>query len=324
MRMHHFVAGFALTSLLLAAGCDRTPGVSPPPPVTLRLSPDSATLPMHGSLRLSAAITGAGFQDTAVGYRSSDTSVVVVDPAGTLRVVGYGSAWIVGIVLNHPTAEDSMQVRVPAPPGPYLALLPDTATIYAGDGWVQLGWRVGGVPDTAGATTAVRLASSDTSVLEARASGLLCARNPGNVVVRGSLVASPATTDSARIHVLTRSGYLDAPVTISLESLVDSAGKDVDRNAVRGTIRARFIVDAPRLPCRPPIAAELRFDDKLWQSGPPHPWGRDTVTFVVDTRATDAAGQPLLPNGSHVMSALGRQTDGLVLMSSSVSLAIAN
>ncbi len=314
--------GFGLClAALVAAGCDRTPG---PPAPRLTLSPDSAVLAVRGSVSLSATVTGT--TDSVVNYSSTDTSVVRVDhDAGTVRAVGYGSAWVTGWVAAQPSLRDSVRVRVPEPAGPWLLLLSDTLTVYLG-GSAQLTWRVGNVSAPA---PAVVFTSSDTSVLEARPGGLLCPRMLGDASVRASLLSYPTAADSARVRVL-QPYWVDAPPMISVHSVTDTAGKAVDLGAVRGAIRVTVLVDTPsRSPCLPPpeaeLVTELSFDGKLWQRGPGFSWGGQyTYTFVVDTRATDAAGHPLLPNGSHTMTTQVRNGAGMLLMSASLAMVVAN
>ncbi len=311
-------SGLALAALV-AAGCDRAPV---PPAPRLTLTPESAVLALHGSVRLSATVSGVE-ADTVVGYHSSDTTVVRVDGTGVARAVGYGSAWAIGQVVTRPALADSARVRVPAPAGPWLVLWPDSLELSTG-GYLQLSWRVGNLVDTAGAT-AVRVTSSDTAIVATRPGGVLCGRRTGAAVVRAELVAPPSAPDSARVRVFQ---VYDAPASISIQSVVDSAGHVVDPNAVRGTMRVTVHLDTrPASPCyQPPVLTpELGFDGMLWERGP----GRDTggqytYTFVVDTRAVDAAGQPRLSNGAHTMTAVARGSAGTVLMTTSLSIAVSN
>ncbi len=305
---------------VLAAGCDRTPV---PPAPKLTLSPESAVLALHGSARLSATVTGTA-GDTVVNYRSTDTTVVRADyGTGALRAVGYGSAWVVGAVAARPALVDSVRVRVPAPTGSWVVVWPDSLELSTG-GYGQLSWRVGNVVDTAG-STAVRLTSSDTSVLEARPSGVLCGRRSGAAVVRARLVDAPSAADSARVRVFQ---VYDGSPSFSFQSVTDSSGRAVDLKAVRGTILVTVQLDTrPATPCYDPpvLALELGFDGKLWARGPERGTGGQYIyAFVVDTRATDAAGQPRLPNGSHTMTAVARGSAGTVLMSTSLALVVAN
>ncbi len=315
----HAVTYVLYSGLALAAGCDRLGAPGSPRP-ELKLAPDSAVLAIHGSVRLSAEVTGVA-GDTTVAYRSSDASVAVVDSSGTVRAVGYGTAWVQASLRARPSLADSVLVRVPEPSGPWLLLSPDTLSLPVG-GSGQLTWRVGHVPEPA---PAVIFSSSDTSVLDARANGLLCPRKQGDALVRAGLAAYPTAVDSGRVRV---QGYIvDAPPTVSIAAIVDSAGKAVNLAAVRGTIRVNVNVDTPSWPCLtlPPFVLELRFDGNLWQTSPQYVWGSHfEYTFTVDTRATDAAGHALLPNGSHTLSVVARTPDGVARMAMSLGIVVAN
>ncbi len=307
-----FYAGLAF-----AGGCDRL-GLPGSPRPELKLAPESAVLAIHGSVRLSAEVTGfAG--DRTVEYRSSDASVAAVDSSGTVRAVGYGMAWVQASVRALPTLADSVLVRVPEPSGPWLLLSSDTVSVFLG-GSARLTWRAGNVPEAA---PAVVFTSSDTSVLDARVNGLLCPRKLGNAVVRAGLPAYPAAKDSARVRILAPY-WVDAPPTVSIASIVDSAGKPVDLNAVRGTIVVQLNIDTPDWPCLPPFVLELGVDGRTLQTSPQQAWGRFSYAFTVDTRASDAGGMPLLPNGAHTLSVAGRRIDGIVWMSTSQSIVVAN
>ncbi len=319
MRMHLSLAGLAPAALLLLA-CD---GALTPPVPTLTLAPDSVVLALHESVRLTATVTAVQGRPL-FGYYSSDEMVASVDQAGVVRAVGHGSAWVRAWLAVRSALTDSVLVRVPAPPGPWVVVSPDTVVLFGG-GSAQLSWRVGNVVDPAG-STAVRFTSSDTTIVEARATGLLCGRGSGIAFVRVQLLATPSFPDSARVRVWP--APVDDAASISIQSVVDSAGQPVDRNAVHGTIRVTVLVDThPATPCyhAPALAPELRFDGVLWERAPERDaGGQYAYTFVVDTRALDAAGRPRLPNGAHTMSALARLSDGVIWMVSSLSLVLAN
>ncbi len=320
MRTHACIAGFALAAALGGGvgGCEKGPTSSP----ALRLHPDSAVLALHESVQLRATVTGIAGGDTIVSFYSLDTTVVRVEDGGTLRAVGYGSAWVRGNVTTRQALADSVLVRVPAPAGPWLVLVPDSLGLPA-NGWAQLRWRVANVPE---ASPAVAFTSSDTAVLEARASGLLCPRQPGNAVVRASLPAYPAATDLAHVRILEPRG-VEAPTTLSFQSVTDSVGKQVDYSAIRGTIHVTALMDAPPAnPCRSDsLVLELMVDGKvLQQSGERPLGGRYTHTFDLDTRATDAGGQALLPNGAHVMTVRASSLRGVFLSNSTLAIIVAN
>ncbi len=304
-----------LAALLLA--CDRAaPGPAGP---HLKLAPDSIGLGIHGSFYL--AVNAPGPRPANVVFSSSDTAVVVVDTAGRVQAVGYGTAYVHAWDATQPTLRDSMRVRVPEPAGPWLVLLPDSAEVVVWR-WGRLTWRLGGTDDPR-----VSLASSDTMVVAVDDTGAVCARGPGRAVIHG-LARGTGATDSIRIFVVpVPSGQLDAGgiPTISISAIVDTAGRTVAPDSVRGNVRITLRLDMPR--CYPPVHGELRVDQQLWQSTTELVGGSGvarTFTFTLDTRLEDATGQPLIPNGSHTLNLLMRGSTGTVYATASQSIVVTN
>ncbi len=303
------------------AGCDKL-GLTAAPGI--RLQPDSAVLAMHQRVQLSVSVHDVQAAD--VYFISSDTSVAVVDRQGWAQAVGYGRAVVTAVDMQRSALTDSAVLRVPAPAGAWLVLLPDTTSVGVGAGR-RLGWRVGGTSDAH-----VRFSSSDSTIAEVSDSGYVCGRALGQAAIRAAAVSDVAALDSTRIRVLpatmppgvvTGVAATTSPPTVSIVSIVDSAGKPVDLSAVRGTIRVILNLDTP--PCFVHYAPVLLIDGRPWQVGPEVRVGElRSYTFSVDTRATDTAGQPLLANGQHVLSVIIRQSGGSTLASASLAITLAN
>ena len=312
VRWTRCTAVSTLTATLLA-GCDLGGPGSP----RIGLSPDTAVLAIHGRLQL--GLTVRGLATTDVGFASSDTNVAVVDATGTVKAVGYGVAYVRAWSLLQWGVGDSVRVRVPVPAGPWLVVVPDSAAVLLGT-WKQLTWRVGG---TSGST--VRFLSSDTAIATVSDSGLVCPRALGRAVVHATVVSSAAASDSSRIFVVTPGALVDpTPPTASIVSIVDSAGRAVDPRAVRGTIRVIVRLDVPR--CWGILTASLYIDGALAQAPPDTVVSGSTVdrTFTVDTRATDQAGQRLLPNGQHTLLIVLRKASGVAIATTSQVIVVAN
>ncbi len=322
MRMHSGFAGLALAAGLAGAlgGCEKVGLTSSP---ALRLSPDSATLAVHARLHLEVA---HDLPTADVYFTSSDTSVVVVDQQGWVQAVGYGRAVVTAMDMQHTALMDSTLLSVPAPAGPWVVLLPDTLLLAVDDS-KGLSWRIGGTSDRG-----LRFTTGDSTVAAVDQGGTVCGRAPGETVIRGSLTSSPAAGDSLRVRVLVGAAgsvvargaaAVGVPI-VSIASIVDSAGNPVDLSAIRGTIRVVLNLAPPQ--CFPRSVLTLLFDGKEWETGPEVTWaGPRSYTFTVDTRATDAAGQPRLTNGAHTLGlVLRRKADGLMLASTSQTIVIAN
>ncbi len=326
MRTRCWSAGLALAAGLAGAlgGCEKVGLTSSP---ALQLQPDSAVLAIHARLHLEVSLHD--LQTADVYFVSSDTSVVVVDQQGWAQAVGYGRAVVTAMDMQHTALMDSTVLRVPAPTGAWLVLLPDTFLLAVGDA-KGLTWRIGGT-----ANQGVRFRAADSTVVGVELSGTVCGRAPGQTVIRGTLESNPAAGDSMRVRVVAAGAALAAslvpsaprplgPPTVVISSVVDTAGKPVDLSAVRGTVRV--IVGLAPSPCFPRSVLGLVIDGKDWATGPEITWaGPLSYTFTVDTRATDAAGQPRIPNGAHVLGAvLRRKTNGLTQASTSMTIVVAN
>ncbi len=312
VRLPRFAAVALLVPSLLG-GCDLGPARA-----SLRLFPDTLVLPIHQRLRLTVVASGVPSQ--MVAFASSDTSLVTVDLVGTAHAVGFGIAYVRAWSLFDTQLRDSVRVRVPEPAGPWLVLQPDSLSIQQGLAY-RLSWRLGGTADTA-----VRLRSSDTTVATVGGGGYVCAYRQGRAVIRASAVSDPAATDSSRVVVVYGGSYEDGfgLTSASIKAIVDSAGGQVDLEAVRGSIRVDATLQAPL--CYGNTAASLMFDGSLWQTAADSiaPGSTATRSFAVDTRAVDAAGQRLLPNGAHTLTVLLRRSSGAILASAGQIIVVAN
>ncbi len=313
MRSMRFIAVPALTAALLA-GCD----LGAPENGTLEVSPDTAVLAIDGRLHLQLTIRKLSLG--GVAFSSSDTSVAVVDASGNVQAVGYGVAYIRVWEPTQPTLRDSVRVRVPEPAGPWLLLRPDSLSVRRGTA-ARLSWRLGGTADTA-----VQFASSDTTVATVGDGGWVCAYRVGRTVIRATAASDAGAHDSSRVFVID-AGQIDDGFglpSVSIPAIVDSAGHAVDPTAVRGTIRVDATLQTPL--CYGNTAASLSFDGALWQTAANTiaPGAIVTRSFTVDTRATNATGQRLLPNGQHTLSVLLRTSTGTVIASSSQLIVVAN
>ncbi len=323
MRTPASVVALGLAAAVGLSACDRLGLTSA---ASLRVRPDSAVLPIHGQLQLDVTLHDVAATD--VYFTSSDTSVAVVDWHGLAQAVGYGRAVVSAYDIQRWTLADSMVLRVPAPAGPWLVLLPDTASVGMIAGR-RLAWRVGNTSDRR-----VHFATSDSAIAEVSDSGLVCGRGVGLAVIRATSVGDPAASDSTRVRVfagtpppwpavMPRGAVATPPPAASIIGIVDTAGGNVDLNAVRGIIRVIVNVDVP--PCFPPTTMALMIDGNVWAMGPDVFRAEvHSYTFTVDTRATDAGGQPRIPNGAHVLSVILRGAAGTTLASTSQAIVVAN
>ncbi len=318
MRVLRWLATLVLPAAL-AAGCDRIGLTSA---ARVRLDPDSAVLAVHERLHLTLRLHDVSFRD--VYLISSDTAVVVVDQQGTTQAVGYSRAVVTAYDMLEWALADSAVLRVPAPPGPWVVLLPDTMWTSPGTGR-RLAWRIGNTADHR-----VRFSTSDPTVAEVSDSGLVCGLSGGRAVIRAVSAGDVAAADSTLVTVVTSApgtvaarGAVATPPTISIVNIVDTAGHPVDITAVRGTIRVIINLNVPQ--CAPRMIVQLMIDGKLWESGPDVIRGEvRTYTFTVDTRAVGAAGRPRIPNGTHTLSVILRRADDTVVASTSQSMVVAN
>ena len=313
VRWIRFTAGSLLATTVLA-GCD----LGGPVRASLRLFPDTAVLPIHQRLRLT--VVASGVPSDMVAFGSSDTSRVTVDLVGNANAVGFGVAYVQAWSLFDSQLRDSVRVRVPEPAGPWLVLRPDSLSVLRGT-VARLTWRLGGTADTA-----VQLRSSDTTIATVSDGGWVCAYRLGRVVIRATVASEPAATDSSHVAV-TDGGPIEDGFGLpsaSIDAIVDSAGRVVDLQAVRGTIRITARLETPV--CAGSTTASLFFDGVLWQTMPDEipPGSTVTRSFTADTRATNGAGQRLLPNGQHTLGVGLRLKTGTIIASTSQVVIVAN
>lgn len=111
-RFPFFTRLLAAAGLVACVACDATKPLTPVPPATLALEPDSVELTVQQGMNLVVSLTGARWSDVA--YTSSAPAVASVDANGHVDALQPGRAVVRGTVTTFPLASDSVVVHVKA------------------------------------------------------------------------------------------------------------------------------------------------------------------------------------------------------------------
>lgn len=257
------VTALAFASVTLLVSCDpgRVVQIGPEDVVLVRMSPDSADLPIGHTLQLHVLpldATGALLVGLAVDWTSGNASVATVDAAGLVTGVGAGSAQIVATVAGV-SATAELQVAPPA----VIALSRDSVGFVAAAGGADPS------PDSVDVTNAgffplVGLAV-DSIVYDAGASGWLAAALD-SVGAPATLALTPST------GAVTTAGTYAATVWIS--------GLDADNSPASVRVTLRVTGGAP---------ADVTINDGDGQSAVVG----SAVATAPSVLVTDAFGNPV-------------------------------
>jgi len=165
--------------------------------LSVNVQPKQASLWVGDSMRLTASVTMANnLPPPPITWRSSDTAVATVAPSGEVHGVAPGSAY--AIATTTATKQDSGALTVVPVPVATVAVTPPTATLLVGT-TLQL---TATPHDSAGdplSGRAASWASSDTTVAQVDARGVVTARATGSATITASVEGK---TGSATITVV--------------------------------------------------------------------------------------------------------------------------
>jgi len=146
----------------------------------------------------------------------------------------------------------------------------------------------------------VKTATGDSCKARVTTGGLVKAIGPGVTQVSLEFTSGPQSWTTAVPVTVTES----AALRLTIQSITSGAAP-ADLSAVRDTIVVTANVDAGEF-----AGVELRLAGRYVESQPlleldPATAGVLPASFVVNTAARDAAGQPMFPNGAQVLEVVG-------------------
>jgi len=276
------------------------------------LHPDSAVVAAHSTLALQPLFIGGRSEPLA--WSSSDASVASVDSSGLVRARWPGAATIRAQSVGRAGLFATAAVTVT---GPALRILPDSMDVASGWGWAQLR-----VEHSVLASPGYALHSTDSAIARVDSTGLVCPGRLGRTYIHARLLGSgPILEDSALVRVRS---LPPPPLAPGIIEVLDSTGQPAGAQPVGGAITVRAIWS--RWPCDRPdtLRVQLLVDSTLIASVRRGWLGTDSVAFRLDTRASDASGRRLVPDGSHWFRVWFLRDDGIALLQMATSASVAN
>lgn len=250
--MHKFYRSVLLTGMVAVglAGCgdDLTivePPPPPPPPTptvkSISVAPNPGSVPVGGTITMSAAVVADAGVATTVTWSSSDASKATVNAtSGVVTGVAAGSVAITATSTVNPAVQGNATVNVTATASTVtgVTVTPGTAGLVVGQ-TVQLSASVQGTNNPAQTVTWSSLSSGIASV---SAGGLVTAVANGTAVIRGCSTVAGFTNvcGSMSVTVVT-----PTPAAVSIQSLtMGTLGTPVVLTAVTGQIEATINVES--------------------------------------------------------------------------------
>jgi hypothetical protein len=295
------MALLALGSLTFAACDDKTPTTPVvPQPISVTVTPASATIPVGGQLTLVAFVQNSTNQ--AVTWTSTNTAVATVDAQGVVRGVTVGGpVTIIATSQADPNARAAASITVQTAPGQEITftLVPQQAQVQVG-GTVQL---VGIV--TGSTNQAVTYASSTPAVATVSATGLVTGVSTGTAVITATPAAAPGQVRTATITVTPAA----PPASVSFQAVTGHTTTPTGNFNVTLNVSADVTHDVRRVQVRlrDQVVCEQVFAQPLGTTQ-----GVATFSCEVDTAALDEQGQPLFPNGTAELTAVALDGAGAV------------
>ncbi|MFN2317000.1 MAG: Ig-like domain-containing protein [Gemmatimonadales bacterium] len=251
--MHKFYRSVLLTGMVAVglAGCgDDVTIVEPPPPPpppaptvkSISVAPNPGSVPIGGTITMSAAVVADAGVATTVTWSSSDASKATVNAAsGVVTGVSAGSVAITATSTVNPAVQGNATVNVTAAPTATVTgvtVTPGTAGLVVGQ-TVQLSASVQGTnnPDQA-----VTWSSLSPGIASVSAAGLVTGVANGTAVIRGCSTATGFTNVCGSMSVTVTT---PSPASVSIQSLTQGGlGIPVVLSNVQGQIEASINVDA--------------------------------------------------------------------------------
>lgn len=203
----------------------------------------------------------------------------------------------------------------------------------AGDKATMVATLTGG--DVGQATAGVTWASSNTAVATVDANGVVTAVANGTTTITATSKAVPTLQAAAVVTVNIAGPPVTPPVaapTISIQSVTDNAGNNVDINNVRGQINVALNVDVPTGNTISSVNVLLDGTVQCSQSfsaGGNAGVGVEaanavTIVCPISTTKVGANGLPLFNNGPHTITATLVAPGGTIKAQTSQTLTFAN
>lgn len=250
--MHKFYRSVLLTGMVAVglAGCgDDVTVVEPPPPPppptptvkSISVAPNPGSVPVGGTITMSAAVVADEGVATTVTWSSSDASKATVNAAsGVVTGVAAGSVAITATSTVNPSVQGNATVNVVAAPTATVTgvtVTPGTAGLVVGQ-TVQLSASVQGTNNPAQTVTWSSLSAGIASV---SAGGLVTGVANGTAVIRGCSTATGFTNVCGSMSVTVTT---PSPASVSIQSLTtNNLATPVNLNSVMGQIEASVNVD---------------------------------------------------------------------------------
>jgi uncharacterized protein YjdB len=190
-----------LTATLGELTATTTVTVSGPAEISLRVTPDAATLDSGASFQLTAfmLMTDGTWNDltTVVTWNSAAPGVATVDSGGVVTGVSAGAATITATTGDH-TATVTLQVVETVPTTTFVVLTPPTATVQVGQ-TVQLSATAGLSDQTATNVTATASWTVDPAGVASVSGGVVTALAEGTTTIRAT---AGGATGTATVQVI--------------------------------------------------------------------------------------------------------------------------
>jgi uncharacterized protein YjdB len=284
--------------------------VTPGAPVTLTLVPQTASVEMGRTVQLVGIVGGSTNQ--TVNYTSSAPAVATVSPTGGLVTgVSAGTAVITARTAADANVFQTSTITVTTAPGTgpaQISVTPSTASVQVGASQTYVAtvsgvantavtWRnetptIASFTQTGNNITATGLAAG-TAIFTA----ISAADTTRRVQATMTVTAAPIATQPAiSIQSVTWNNQAIASGAVVNSDVVVVVNVSAGSEARIGRVEVRLGEQ---------VACQQVFSPPLSQTQ-----GVSTITCVINTRQTNAQGQPLFPNGTYSLSAVAFNETG--------------
>ncbi|MHC5079800.1 MAG: Ig-like domain-containing protein [Planctomycetota bacterium] len=183
-------------------------------PVTLAVTPGTASILMSGSQAFTATIT---YSDNTTGtesvtWTSSNPAVATVNSAGTATPVGMGTTTITAAAVSNPSISGTASLTVVTLVS--IAVTPDPLTILLSAN--QTFTATATYSDNTTASIPVTWSSSSTNVATVDAAGLATPVSTGTTTITATAVSNPNISGSSTLTVITLVSIAVTPSTASI------------------------------------------------------------------------------------------------------------
>jgi hypothetical protein len=209
------------------------------PVQSIQLVPDAFTINVGGTQTITPVVTGNPGANTAVNYRSADTTIATVNAAGVVTGRRVGITTIIATSVASPNIQAAAQVTVSQSSVQSITVTPSTVQLAPGNTITV----VPNVQAPAGVSRAVTYLSNNTAVATVSATGVITAVSNGTAVITVASVADPSFSTQVTVNVQEAAAVRVTIQSVTANNPVSGVAAPVNPDSVSGPITVTLNVD---------------------------------------------------------------------------------